>query len=91
MTEQMRNELLDQFKGYGKLEYQEEDEVLQAFVDAAAESLEKAGIPNSSDSPLYRLAVTRLALHYYECREEVGTGQPIPMGLNWMVEHLRLG
>ena len=57
---------------------------------AIAETLAKAGIANTADSPLYRLAVTRLALHYYENREEVGGSQPMPMGMNWMIEHLRL-
>ena len=36
-------------------------------------------------------AVQRLAMHYYENREEIGGSSVMPMGMNWMIEHLRLG
>ncbi len=90
MDDEMRVRIMAQFKEYAKLEFYEDDTVILWMIDAAAETLAKAGIANTADSPLYRLAVTRLALHYYENREEVGGSQPMPMGMNWMIEHLRL-
>lgn len=90
MNDEMRSKLLEQFKEYGKLEFYEDDAVILWLIDAAAETLRHAGIPDTSESPLYRLAVTRLALHYYENREEIGGSSEMPMGMNWMIEQLRL-
>lgn len=83
-------DLLDKIKQYGKLEYSDEDDLIIGLIGAAMDTLENAGVSRESDSDLYILAVERLALHYYENREEVGGGQPVPMGVNWMIEHLRL-
>lgn len=83
-------DLLDKIKQYGKLEYSDEDDLIIGLIGAAMDTLENAGVSRESDSDLYILAVERLALHYYENREEVGGGQPVPMGMNWMIEHLRL-
>ena len=83
-------DLLCKMKQYGKLEYSDEDDLIISLLNAAMDTLEGAGVSRESDSDLYILAVERLALHYYENREEVGGGQPMPFGLNWMVEHLRL-
>lgn len=82
-------ELLDSVKSYGRIEYEGEDDLLLGLLEAAMETLERSGVPKGKDTPLYRLAVQRLAMHYYENREEVGGGQPVPMGLNWMIEQLR--
>lgn len=87
----MAEEILKKLKMYGKLEFfDDEDELLMDLINAAIDSLEAAGVSRTSDSDLYRLAVERLALHYYENREEVGSGQTIPYGLKWMITHLRL-
>ena len=83
-------DLIDKIKQYGKLEYSDEDDLIIGLIGAAMDTLENAGVSRESDSDLYILAVERLALHYYENREEVGGGQPVPMGMNWMIEHLRL-
>lgn len=83
-------ELLNSIKMYGKIEYEDEDELLLSLIRAAMDTLEAAGVSKDNPTDLYKLAVERLALHYYENREEVGNGHPMPMGMNWMVEHLRL-
>lgn len=77
-------------KEYGKIEWEDEDELLIELTTAAKDTLESAGVKRDTDSALYRLAVSRLAMHYYENREEIGGGNAIPMGMNWMIEHLRL-
>lgn len=82
--------ILERVKQYGKLEYSDEDELIIGLINAAIDTLEATGVSRESESELYILAVERLALHYYENREEVGGGQPIPMGMNWMITHLRL-
>lgn len=84
-------DVLSKLKMYGKLEFfEDEEELLIDLINAAMDTLEGAGVSKESTSDLYMLAVERLALHYYENREEVGSGQPIPYGLNWMITHLRL-
>lgn len=83
-------DLLDRLKQYGKLEYSDEDDLIIGLIGAAMDTLENAGVSRESTSDLYVLAVERLALHYYENREEVGGGQPMPMGMDWMITHLRL-
>lgn len=91
LEEKLMDELLDGLKNYGKIEWDDEDELLGMLISAARDTLEAAGVSKDNATSLYRLAVERLAMHYYEHREEVGTGAPVPMGLNWMIEHLRLG
>lgn len=85
--------LLEQFKHYGKIESEAEDEtVLIPLLEAAMETLWRSGVPEDTDTPLFRLAVCRMALHYYEFPEEAAnTAGQMPMGLNWMIEQLRYG
>lgn len=88
----MEADYLTSVKQYGKIDWNDEDELIKTLIEAAKETLLAAGIPKDRDSALYRLAVQRLAMHYYENREEVsGMTSVIPMGMNWMIEHLRLG
>ena len=88
----METDYLTSVKQYGKIDWKDEDELLGTLIAAAKETLSAAGVPDTTDSALYRLAVSRLAMHYYENREEIGTSSStVPMGMNWMIEHLRLG
>ena len=85
-------DLLERLKGYDKVEYDTDDEILLLVLDAAIDTLQRSGIPKGEESPLYQLAVLRLALHYYEHREELTTvNHTVPMGMNWMIDHLRYG
>ncbi len=85
-------DLLEKLKSYDKIEYDTDDEVLLLVLEAAMETLHRVGVPENEGSALYKLAVLRLALHYYEHREEITTvTQTVPMGMNWMIEHLRYG
>lgn len=88
----METDYLTSVKQYGKIDWNDEDELIKMLIDAARETLAAAGVPSTADSALYRLAVQRLVMHYYENREEIGTSSTtVPMGMNWMIEHLRLG
>ena len=87
----MGKDYLTSVKQYGKIERDDEDDLLKQLINAAQDTLEAAGIPRDTDKDLYRLAVQRLAMHYYENREEIGGSSVMPMGMNWMIEHLRLG
>ena len=87
--------LLEGVKSNGKIPWDTEDDLIVLMINAARETLEMAGIPrdtiNGQYHELYVLAVQRLAMHYYTQREETGSGQQtVPMGLSWMIEHLRL-
>ena len=85
-------DLLEKLKSYDKIEHEADDELLLLVLDAAMETLKDSGVPDGKCSALYQLAVIRLALHYYEHREELESAmQTVPMGMNWMVEHLRSG
>ena len=83
-------DFLDGVKAYGRIEFDDDDELLLELLEAAMETLKRAGVPKDVDSPLYRLAVKRLTLHYYENPEEVTThAAQVPMGMSWMIEQLR--
>lgn len=78
-------------KQYGKIDGDDEDSLIASEIDAAKETLRRTGIPEQSENALYALAAVRLALHYHENREEIGVGGKMPMGIDWMIEHLRHG
>ncbi len=87
----METDYLKTLKQFGKIDWDDEDDLLLLFLEAARDTLAAAGVPRENDTALYRLAVYRLAMHYYENREEIGAvDTSIPMGMSWMVEHLRL-
>lgn len=83
-------DLVEGVKRYGKIEFEPDEEIIP-LIGAAIDTLEGAGVSRESTSDLYVLAIKRLAMHYYENREEITTvtGQ-MPMGMNWMITHLRL-
>lgn len=87
----MEKDYLTYVKQYGKIDWNDEDDLIKQLIGAAQDTLEASGVPRDTDKDLYRLAVQRLAMHYYENREEIGSSSVIPMGMNWMIEHLRLG
>jgi len=87
----MEKDYLTSVKQYGKIDWNDEDDLIKQLIGAAQDTLEASGVPRDTDKDLYRLAVQRLAMHYYENREEIGSSSVIPMGMNWMIEHLRLG
>ena len=84
--------LLDAVKLFGRIDGNEEDALILGFIGAAKDTLEAAGVPRDMDCDLYAIAVERLVMHYYENREEVGSNlKMMPMGISWMIEHLRSG
>lgn len=83
--------LLNRIKIYGKISGNEEDELILQLIEAAKDTLNASGVPRDSDSELYSLAIERLVMHYYENREEIGANQQVPMGMNWMINHLKYG
>ena len=87
----MEKDYLTYVKQYGKIDWNDEDDLIKQLIGAAQDTLEASGVPRDTDKDLHRLAVQRLAMHYYENREEIGSSSVIPMGMNWMIEHLRLG
>lgn len=85
-------ELLDIVKKFGKIEGNEEDDLILSFIGAAKDTLERSGVKRDMECDLYKLAVERLTMHYYENREEVSNqNNTMPMGISWMIDHLRYG
>lgn len=80
---------IDFVKKYGRIEHDFEDEVLAVCIDAAVNCLNIAGVSEDTEVELYKLAVARLALHYYENRGELSNTKIIPMGMDTMIEQLR--
>lgn len=87
----MDYELLNKIKEYGKIESNEEDDMILQLIEAAKDTLNASGVPRDTEGKLYELAVERLVMHYYENREEAAASQQVPMGLNWMINHLKYG
>lgn len=55
---------LQDVKGYLRIDIDDEDSLLQLLLEAAKESLEKAGVPES-DGALYKVAVfLHVSMHY---------------------------
>lgn len=60
---------LEAVKSYCRIDGNDEDELIQAFVDAAKGFLEGAGVPEpEADDPRYLLCVKAMVLEYYDHR-----------------------
>lgn len=79
---------IEDVKSFGKIEYDGDDENVQLCLSSAIEMLKAAGV-EPRESALYKMAVCRAALHYYENREELSNFNKVPYGLDTMIEQLR--
>ncbi len=74
-------------KVYMKAE-DEENSVIEGFMDAAAEYL---GLEPSEDlSPMEKLAIHSLTLNYYDHRDAVGTEADMPRGLGPIINQIKI-
>lgn len=83
---------LDDVKTYCRIDGNDEDELIQSFVDTAKGYLEGAGVPEpEADDPRYLLCVKAMVLEFYDHRgmTESVTPSAIP-GLANMVVQLKL-
>ena len=80
---------LDDIKQFGKLEYDCDDEIIQLCLDSAVDMLTASGIPPIESKAFYKMTICRLALHYYEYREELSNFNKVPYGMDTMIEQLR--
>ncbi|MGM9566467.1 head-tail connector protein [Evtepia sp.] len=83
---------LEAVKSYCRIDGNDEDELIQAFVDTAKGYLEGAGVPEpEADDPRYLLCVKAMVLEFYDHRgmTESVTPSAIP-GLANMVVQLKL-
>lgn len=78
---------VDEVKKFGKIEY-DDDENVELCMNSAVDMLVSAGV-TPRETNLYKMAVCRLALHYYENREELSNFNQMPFGINTMIEQLR--
>lgn len=83
---------LEAVKSYCRIDGNDEDELIQAFVDTAKGYLEGAGVPEpEADDPRYLLCVKAMVLEFYDHRgmTESVTPSAIP-GLTNVVTQLKL-
>lgn len=76
-------------KSFGRIEYDGDDDNVSRCLDSAISFLEASGIPMQENNSLYDMAALRMALHFYENREELSNFKQIPLGINTMIEQLR--
>lgn len=65
---------LSEIKEYIRVDYDDDDELLEELKGAAEEYLINAGIEVNYKSRLYKLAIKMLVIHWYENRETVLIG-----------------
>lgn len=83
---------IEEIKKYLRIDYDGEDEELQAFVSAAEEYLKNAGIKADYESELYKLAVKLLVSNWYSNRIPIGTvTQAMEYSLRRIIIQLQLG
>lgn len=83
---------LEAVKSYCRIDGNDEDELIQAFVDTAKGYLDGAGVPEpEADDPRYLLCVKAMVLEFYDHRgmTESATPSAIP-GIQNMVNQLKL-
>ncbi|MBQ9598864.1 MAG: phage gp6-like head-tail connector protein [Clostridia bacterium] len=83
---------IEEIKKYLRIDYDGEDEELEAFTTAAEEYLNNAGIKADYESELYKLAVKLLVSNWYSNRIPIGTvTQAMEYSLRRIIIQLQLG
>ena len=83
---------VQEMKKYLRIDYDGEDNEIEAFISAAEEYLQNAGIKKRDDSDLYKLAVKLLVSQWYSNRIPVGTvTQAMNYSLQRIIMQLQLG
>jgi len=78
------------FRGYGAFNAEETDAELQLYLDAAKETLDRAGVTERKSSTLYDMTVYRMALDMHDNRGVGGDPvQAYPIGVQSAVHQLR--
>lgn len=78
------------FRRYGAINAEETDADLTPYLDAAKETLQRAGVPERQQSALYDQTVYQLALINHDQRGATGDGtHEIPYGVQSAVHQLR--
>ena len=83
---------LEEVKAYLRVDTGEDDRLIQALMDAAAEYLAGAGVTeHDGNQARYALAVKGLCLHWYDFRGDVdgGTVTELPTGLRAVINQLK--
>ena len=82
---------IEKVKKYLRVEYDDEDELINQMCLAADQTLRAAGcIRNETYGDKYDLALMMIVAHYYENRGEIaGGGNGLPPGITFAIEQLR--
>ena len=65
---------IKEIKGYLRVDFEEDDILLQTLIYAAEEYLLNAGIKKDYSKSLYKLAISLLVKHWYDNRDSVAIG-----------------
>lgn len=79
---------LDEVMAFGRIEDYGDEEIIKLCLSSAIDMLKQSGV-EPSGKPLYKMAVCRMTLHYYDNREELSNLKEVPFGIGTMIEQLR--
>lgn len=85
----MEPERLQSLKAYMRVDWDEDDAVIELMYLAAVGYLTTAGVRDDG-SALYELAVNGLTLNYYDHRDAAGSGIELTPGLRQAITQLKL-
>ena len=82
---------LDYIRRFAGADPEESDQLLEDIRDAAVAWYEKAGVPSTTEGPLYRFWVANLAAWMYDNRGNADAQAAIPAFIVTSVHQLRQG
>ena len=72
---------LKSLKTYIRIDFNDDDKLLQEFAAAAAADMERMGIQYQPDDPAWKMVLFAIVLDWYENRGNVGTIPAIAEGM----------
>lgn len=79
-----QNFMLKQIENFIRVD-EEDEEIINGFIDAAKEYIQNSGVKENENSALYRLAVCIITAHFYENRTVT---DDIPKGAKIIINQL---
>lgn len=80
---------INEIKKYLRIEYDDEDEIINILKESAIEYLIRAGCKLNTSDKLSFLAISMLVSHWYDNRGVIGDDKLLPMGLRTIILQLK--
>ncbi|MWC26638.1 phage gp6-like head-tail connector protein [Paenibacillus sp. MMS18-CY102] len=74
----MSNDQLEAVKGYLRIDFDDDDVIIDGFISAAKQYLINAGVPDQPDNELYKLVVNMMVSMFYENRNVADKDMKLP-------------